>query len=257
MPVHDWTRVDAGIFHGFHFGWLSHLNESLNGGLLPEGFYSLPEQHAGRTIPDILTLHASAPSVAPMPFLSTEGGTAVAEAPPRIRHHESLEPAGKGLRRTLAIRHVSGHRLVALFELVSPANKDRQQSVDFFVDKAVEALNASVNVSVVDLFPPSPFDPRGMAGAIRERLMEFDAAPCELPAAEPLTLASFVAGPAVEIYYDNLAPGAVLPEMPLFLNRERYVNLPLEATYQAADQGMPAFWRNVLEGKQPGEGLVH
>ncbi len=68
MPVHDWTRVDAGIFHAFHFGWLTHLSEALNGGLLPEGFYALAEQHAGRTIPDILTLHASAPSLAPLPF---------------------------------------------------------------------------------------------------------------------------------------------------------------------------------------------
>ena len=21
MPVHDWTRVDAGLFHDFHQGW--------------------------------------------------------------------------------------------------------------------------------------------------------------------------------------------------------------------------------------------
>ena len=21
MPVHDWTRVDAGLFHAFHQGW--------------------------------------------------------------------------------------------------------------------------------------------------------------------------------------------------------------------------------------------
>jgi hypothetical protein len=39
--------------------------------------------------------------------------------------------------------------------------------------------------------------------------------------------------------------------MPLFLNRERYVGLPLESTYQAAYQGMPAFWCEVLEAKSP------
>ena len=63
-------------------------------------------------------------------------------------------------------------------------------------------------------------------------------------------LASFVAGVVVEIYSENLAVGAVLPELPLFLNRERYGSLPLESTYCAAYQGMPAFWRNVLEGKE-------
>ena len=36
--------------------------------------------------------------------------------------------------------------------------------------------------------------------------------------------------------------------MPLFLRPDRYVNVPLEPTYQAAYQGMPAFWRDVLEG---------
>jgi hypothetical protein len=52
MPVHDWTLVDAGIFRGFHVTWLGEISKSLNAGLLPEGFYSLPEQHAGRTIAD-------------------------------------------------------------------------------------------------------------------------------------------------------------------------------------------------------------
>ena len=45
--------------------------------------------------------------------------------------------------------------------------------------------------------------------------------------------------------------GGLLPEMPLSLNFERYVSLPLESTYAAAYQGMPAFWRDVLEGKRP------
>jgi hypothetical protein len=35
--------------------------------------------------------------------------------------------------------------------------------------------------------------------------------------------------------------------MPLFLRPDRYINLPLEPTYQAAYDGMPAFWRGVLE----------
>jgi hypothetical protein len=40
--------------------------------------------------------------------------------------------------------------------------------------------------------------------------------------------------------------------MPLFLTAERYVNVPLEATYQAAYRGMPEFWRNVIE-QRPNE----
>jgi hypothetical protein len=60
MPVHDWTRVDAGTFHAFHTAWITHLSETLNGGVLPSGYYAMPEQHAGRWIPDVLTLQMSA-----------------------------------------------------------------------------------------------------------------------------------------------------------------------------------------------------
>jgi len=40
-----------------------------------------------------------------------------------------------------------------------------------------------------------------------------------------------------------------LIDMPLFLNPDRYIYVPLEATYLAAYHGMPAFWREVLEGR--------
>jgi hypothetical protein len=35
MPVHDWSQMDAGTFHAFHTAWITHLSETLNGGLLP------------------------------------------------------------------------------------------------------------------------------------------------------------------------------------------------------------------------------
>ncbi len=25
MPVHDWTRVEAGIFHDFHHAWIEEI----------------------------------------------------------------------------------------------------------------------------------------------------------------------------------------------------------------------------------------
>jgi hypothetical protein len=43
-----------------------------------------------------------------------------------------------------------------------------------------------------------------------------------------------------------------LAEMPLFLRPDRYVNVPLESTYQASYRSMPAFWRDVLEGRRFG-----
>src|SRR5580704_12097836 len=154
MPVHDWTRVEAGIFHAFHTVWIGQIHLALNGGVLPEGFYALAEQHMGRSIPDVLTLHtgrASGGGATPASYSPEYGGgpgTAVAEAPPRVRFHETAANGYAARRRTLAIRHVSGHRLVALLEILSPANKDRRETVDEFAAKAVDALDLGVHVLV-------------------------------------------------------------------------------------------------------------
>lgn len=250
MPIHDWTRVEAGIFHSHHGCWITEIQMALNDGLLPAGFYALSEQHAGRAITDVLMLHASpeltepATFLPPLPFPANGGGTAVAEAPPRVRRKRTFDMAMR--QRTLAIRHVSGHRLVALLEIVSPANKDRAESVNGFAGKILSALHFGVHILLVDLFPPGPFDPQGMHGAIKQRL-EDGGEPYDLPADEPLTLASYACGQPIDIYLEHAAVGAVLPEMPLFLRHDRYVNVPLEATYQAAYRGMPAFWKQVLE----------
>lgn len=250
MPVHDWTRVEADIFHDLHNAWLTEIRTALNGGLLPDGFYALTEQHAGRSIADVLTLHASPAPLEPFPPLPLSGETAVAEAPPRVQRRQTIEPAASARRRSLAIRHVSGHRLVALIEILSPANKDRAESVATFVTKVVDSLDAGVHVLLVDLFPPGSWDPQGMHGVIHQRL-ERSGEPYDLPAERQLTLASYAAGPQIEIYLEHLAAGALLPEMPLFLNPDRYIRVPLEPTYLEAYRGMPAFWREVLEGREP------
>jgi hypothetical protein len=250
MPVHDWTRVDAGIFHDFHTVWIGFLRTVLNDGLLPQDYYALAEQHAGRAIADVLALHAGPaplePLSAPLPWPPDTGGVAVAEAPPRTRRKQTFAAAMLTRRWTLAIRHVSGHRLVALLEIVSPANKDRPENVGDFADKVESALAMGVHLLLVDLFPPGINDPAGMHGVMLRRL-DPTAAPYDLPRDEPLSLASYVAGPPVDAYLEHVAVSAVLPDMPLFLRPDRYVNAPLESTYQAAYRGMPAFWREVLE----------
>ena len=251
MPLVDRTRVDAGIFHAFHSAWNTEIQKALNGGLLPEGYYALAEQHAGCAIADVLTLHVSPAGPAGVPtrlsLPPATGGVALADAPPRTRRRHTVEPAAVGRRRSLAIRHVSGHHLIALIEIVSPANKDRPRSIEDLVNKAASALEYGVHLLLVDLFPPGPHDPSGIHGAI---LREFEESgkPYDVPADEPATLASYAAGPTVEIYVEHVAVGAPLPEMPLFLHPDRYINVPLEPTYRAAYGGMPAFWRGVLEG---------
>jgi hypothetical protein len=244
MPVHDWTRVSAGTFHAFHGAWITHLSESLNGGLLPPEYYALPEQHAGLAIADVLTLRLPGSSVSPAPTAAT-GGLAVAEAPPKVSRRLSVDPARRP--RTLAIRHASGHHVVALVEIVSPspANLDRPASVRAFARKAATALECGCHLLILDLFPPGPHAPWGLPQAVWRR---FTRRGYSLPDGRPLTLAAFATGPRPEAYLEHLAVGTALRDMPLFLSAERYVNAPLEPTYRAAYRGMPAVWRNVLEG---------
>jgi hypothetical protein len=250
MPIHDWRRVDAGIFHAFHVQWIAELNKALNNGLLPPGYYSLPEQHATSAIPDILTLHASpaATKAGASPPPAT-GGLALAEAPPKVQRQQTVGAVARTRRRTLAIRHVSEHRLVALVEILSPANKDRPRSVADFAGKIVAALGFGIHALVIDLLPPGPNDCAGIHGAIWQRLEKTEES-YDLPEDDPLTLASYRASDPVEIYLEHPPLSAELPEMPLFLRPDRYINVPLEPSYQEAFRTMPEFWRNVLEGGQ-------
>ena len=75
-----------------------------------------------------------------------------------------------------------------------------------------------------------------MPAGIWER---YDNEPYLLPPEEALTLGSYVAGPRPEAYLEHLAVGSALAEMPLFLSPDRYINVPLEATYLAAFRGLP------------------
>src|SRR5207237_3928353 len=81
MPVHDWSRVDAGIFHDFHHAWIEELKRALNSGVLPPDYYALAEQHAAGFGPDVLTLqgsgNGSANAPASPPPLSGAGGNVV------------------------------------------------------------------------------------------------------------------------------------------------------------------------------------
>jgi len=249
MPVHDWSRVDAGTFHAFHGSWITHLMGALNNGLLPDGYYALAEQHAGMRIPDVITLH-SPDILTGRPHPPGNGGVALIDAPPRISRKlvASVELSYKALRRTLAIRHVSGHRLVAIVEIVSPGNKDRWSSVAEFAEKVESALRNGIHVLLIDLFVPGKHDPHGIHGAAWSF---FDTQEYELPIDRPLSLASYLAGQIPEAYLEHVRFGQTLSEMPLFLEYRAHVNTPLELTYTRAYQDMPSFCRDLLEGNEP------
>lgn len=247
MPVHDWSQVDANLFHHFHQRWTIAMCDGLNAGLLPSGFSALTEQRATGLIPDVLAVQR--------PRAHRPTGGVLTATPPHtqiIRHAKNALTV-RGNR--IVIRHRLGE-VVCMIEVVSPGNKSSKNALRAFVAKALEFLQAGVHLLIVDLLPPTRRDPQGIHKAIWDEIEE---EPFELPRAKPLTLAAYVAGDALAevdtiAYVEPIGVGNVLPDMPAYLDRDGYVPVPLEATYQQAWGTCPPDFREVVEtGKLPGE----
>ena len=67
---------------------------------------------------------------------------------------------------------------------------------------------------------------------------------------KPLTLAGYAAGDPITCYVEPTEVGSKLVPMPLFLDVDHYVNVPLEETYMAAYVGVPSRWKRVIEGRR-------
>jgi hypothetical protein len=244
MPVHDWSRVPAGFFHDVHHAWIEELKRALNGGVLPPDYYAMAEPFAGGFGPDVITLQGGdgGDSTGSAGNGPGRGGLALAE--PRIA--VTAETEMEFYRRkqsSVAVRHVSDDRVVAIVEVVSPANKNNRVGIEPFVRKAAALLSGGVHLLLLDLLPPGPRDPRGTHSLIWEHVAGAEPSPPE----RPLTLAAYEADLALRAYVVPVAVGDPLPEMPLFLEPRGCVEVPLEATYASAVAVFPRRWRHLLE----------
>lgn len=244
MPVHDWTRVSDGIFHHFHYSWVLEIQRALRRGLLPKGYYVLAEQIGGDVgVPDVLTLQAA--STKPDPEDSLSGTATLTQTPPivQVRARIPRDPYAR-LQRSIVIRHTSGDRIVAMIEVLSPGNKSSRHAIRSFLDKAIAALDGGGHLLLVDIHPPGPRDPNGIHGAL---LNEIGTEEYVLPRERPLTAAAYISGVAlVDAFVNHFVVGEPIPEMPLFLTRESFLHVPLEAAYLAAWEDVPPRYQEVL-----------
>ena len=254
MPVHDWSKVDAGIFHDFHHTWITQIKLAVNGEL-PPSYYALAEQHGGGYAPDVLALKERTPDPQAAPtnggFPNDDfavpgmgkGGVLIAEPKARVRSETDLEYYLRK-QNVVAVRHASGDELVAIIEIVPRSNKSGRAAFDAFVRKAGEFLRSGVHLLILDLQPPTSRDPDGIHGAIWD---ELSAEGYDAPSEQPLTLVAYESGSAIRAYVEPVAVGDAMIDMPLFLRPGAHILVPLERTYAATWDAVPRRWREVIE----------
>jgi hypothetical protein len=202
----------------------------------------LAEQQAAGFGPDVLTLQTDG---------AADGGrtesAATLQTQPKTRF--VFESDGEFYRRkksSVVIRHVSGDRIVAIVEIISPGNKASRPAFRALVNKACELLENRIHLLIIDLFPPTKRDPNGIHAAIWEEVKN---EPFQLSAEQPLTLVAYESGLTTKAYVEPVAVGEAIPDMPLFLEPSGFVPVPLEATYETAFEAVPRRWQGVLESK--------
>jgi hypothetical protein len=242
MPIHDWTRVDTGLFHDFHQDWTIELRRSLNAGRLPAGYTALTDQPTGGVLPDVLALHRTSRS--PESERAADSGIALATLPPKARFVDEATEEIYAQRANRIRIHRRHGEVVAVIEIVSPGNKNTRHALESFVREATDLVMQGINLLVIDLFPPSVRDPQGIHQAIWE---EVAGRAFVQPEDKPLTVAAYKSNPKKIAYVEPIAVGDALPSLPIFLLDDIYVPAPLEETYNHSWAVFPDDFKGLLE----------
>lgn len=213
MPVHDWTRVSSGDFHDFHQSWVVQLRSSLNHGALPPGYSAMVQRYRAPVEPP--------------------------------RGSEVVWYTSR--KNQVAIFRGERTSPVAVIRLVAPGDKLGVLEVNRFADELLVAIDTGVHALVVDLFPPSAHDPNGIHGAVCEAISDT----YRLPAVGVRTQVAYRSGEPLQAYVETFNVGDELASMPLFLNSDDFIHVPLAETYRAAFAGIPSHVQRSLQQTSP------
>jgi hypothetical protein len=230
MPMHDWTRVDVGVWHDFHGLWLYAIRHALNHGVLPPGYRAMSEQILRPFEPDVLAFRHSAPEDGPGVYAGNV--LTLATSPPNVATMSKAKPKRKPrTTRRLVVRQIRGNRVVAVVELVSPGNRDNRRDYRAFVDKATAIIDSKIHFHFVDAFPPPSWERNGFHASIWRAVTNKR---YERPEEQPLVAASYAVDDEVTACVAPFAVGHTIPSVPLFLDDGAYVMMPFEDSYQSA-----------------------
>lgn len=220
----SWERV--------HGQWPAMMVLALNR-ILPANYVAGPRVHHGAFVEVDVAAYERDQVTAASPAGDVDGGVATAAwAPTQPTLTVETDPPDTDEYEVRIYDIDAGDRLVAAVELVSPANKDRDEHRRRFVAKCAALLHSGVSVAIVD-----PVTER-RANLYRE-LLDWLGRPESPPASvSPLYAAACRYREGIprwrfETWDHPLEVGQPLPTLPLWLSDELAVPLELEATYEA------------------------
>lgn len=235
MPLRDHFHPPLSTqrhWESFHTTWAGAIADALNDRWLPEGYFAEEQVHpTARVEIDVATFETlDAESKSP-------DTSSIATAPRRTwsppAPAETVRAAFPPTFEVLVFRMEGGPTLVAAIELVSPANKDRDDHRRAFAVKCASFLLQGVSLVVIDVVTTRHADLH------REVLRLIDAE--RVIAEQPQALCTAAYRPvrrdeedSVEVWRETLAVDAGLPVMPLCLGGDVFVPLDLEETYTDA-----------------------
>jgi hypothetical protein len=227
MPLHDWSD-DRG-WDSVHQLWINSLLYWVQE-RLPPGYRAYLGSVPGLSIgaepgrPD-LGVRTWKPSGQET---TAQSGAVIAVPEPDFKAVARLRPEPRP-----AVHVFCQGQLVAAIELVSPRNKDRPSSREFYRNRYLSYLWSGVHLMLVDVHrrPLGYSFPEAMAAEVE----------CQFPVGLPPHVVSWNAGGPtpegrqfLDGWYRSLAVGESLPTLPLTLNTEQSLQIDLEGTYTEA-----------------------
>jgi hypothetical protein len=227
-PLHSWES--------FHNRWANAIADALDR-TLPGRFFAEVQVHWGSQIEADVAEFDLESAAGTDQGNGSEGGVAVQVqrwAPPvatqsvDIVFPDDIEVEVFDLR--------DGKRLVAVIELISPRNKDREVARRAFAAKCVAYLQRGIGLIIVDIVT-------ARSGNLHQDLLEMlgQAGTAVLPAGTALYAVAY--RPAqrkesnqLDLWPVPLAVGQPLPLLPLALRGAFFVPVDLEATYSETRQ---------------------
>lgn len=233
MPLRDHFRPPLDDIHSsdeLHGMWPAMIVRELDK-VLPEPYFAAPGVHL-ETLYEIDVGTYGDLESPPRESAVVEGGVAMAYAPPqptltlepRLPHQDVYEVRIYDSRRR--------RRLVAAIEMVSPSNKDRQETRGTFVAKVAALLKHGICVSIVDVVTTNSFN---LYSELLSFLASTDPAfERELPPIYALTMRMRLEGDRrlLDAWYHPLVIAQPLPTLPLWLDASLSIPLDLESSYE-------------------------